>query len=273
MMQRVNGWLWPMVPGVLAAVLAGGSGAGYAATTAARTSLPAKLATMPAPRQVTATLVVDKVSQSKGVNHGKPVAGTARVGVHLDATGLQLAFASALLAKVAAEKKASATHADQPTPTLDALGAVDPVAVSALLDQAQTLRNALKTEQATGVRRVDYHGQSVREFTFTQPQDKSSGGPELKDYSNTYTLWVNDAGVPLAMHHVAKFKACKMFLCLHFTIDSRDTLAMVDGCLMLASGQHEQKTSGLGQDADERTTYTLKVSQATCGTQAVATRD
>ena len=230
------------------------------------TALHAKLAALHAPVTADATLDIHTTTLNKKAHGGKPSQARARIGIQMGADGLAIHVAPALLAAAAAELKAQAVNADTPTPVVDLLGnAGNPVRVARLLQMAPALLNDTATAQVTGVKASNFHGTPAQELSLSVPQPKSTGGiGDFKDFSDVLTIWLGADGVPLGYQGDTRFQVCKLFLCMHFTQSVATTLKLVNGCLLAATRSTEQKTSGLGQDSDTRTTYALQVQSASC---------
>lgn len=251
----------PTAPRIITTLLAAPCVALLLATGAhadALSELRATLAGLDGHVPIQAVLEVKLTTTSKKENGGKPVSADARVDIHAG-DGLSVHIAQATLQQATTEAAAAATNADHPAPTVALLNnGVDPVTLDHLVSEAPNLLRALAPATTASVKSTTLWGKPVRELSVTLPQPKSAN-VTLKDYSDVLTLWLDAQGIPLASSEQTKFKACLLFLCAHTASSASKTLQVVNGRLVAISQTTDQQLSGLGQDSDTQTVYTLQI--------------
>lgn len=175
-----------------------------------------------------------------------------------DALGLQLS--PALLQQVAAEKAAHATDPDHPAPTADLLDQTGPWQIENMVSVAPMLVRLLAGAESLSVKPAQLYGQPAQELSVKLPPPVAkSDSSNLKDYASTASVWVNPKGVPLAYAYFMQGKFCKFFLCVTVSQSESGSLQVLDGRLVAMTMIQENKQSGLGQDSDTHTVYTLQI--------------
>lgn len=227
--------------------------------------LRATLSKLPAPANLNARLTVTSTTTSKNVNGGKPVSGEAHIEIQAD-PGLSLHFAPALLAQAYAESRATQTNADAPTPTLSLLhNALQPLHVADLIEAGRYLLTAMAGATTATAKSTTLYGAPVRELTMSLPQPKSADSKvKLKDFSDQVSVWLDAEGMPVAYSEASGGEGCMLFLCIHADEQQSARFAVIGGCLVMTARTTERKQSGLGQDSDTRSVYTLAVQHAEC---------
>lgn len=227
----------------------------------ALSDLRATLAGLDGHTPIQATLDVKLTTTSKKENGGKPVSAETRLEIRAG-DGLSVHIAQATLQQAATEAAAVATNADHPAPTVALLNnGVDPVTLEHLVSEAPNLLRVLAPATTASVKSTTLWGQPVRELSVTLPQPKSAN-VTLKDYSDVLALWLDAQGIPLASSEQTRFKACLLFLCAHTASSANKTLQVVNGRLVATRQTTDQQLSGLGQDSDTQTLYTLQIQPA-----------
>lgn len=186
---------------------------------------------------------------------------SARLQLNIQAgAGLGMRLSPALLQQVAAEKAAHAADPDHPAPTADLLDQTGPWQIENTVSVAPMLLRLLAGAESLSVKPSQLYGQSVQELSVKLPPPVSkSDSSDMKDFASTASVWLNSKGVPLAYAYSRQGKFCKFFLCVAVSQSESGSLQLIDGRLVAITIIQENKQSGLGQDSDTHTTYTLQV--------------
>lgn len=186
--------------------------------------------------------------------------------------GLGIQLSPALLQQVAAEKAAHAANPDHPAPTADLLDQTGPGQIENVVSVAPMLLRLLASAESLSVKPAQLYGQPVQELSVKLPPPVSkSDSSNLKDYTSTASVSLNSKGVPLAYAYSMQGKFCKFFLCVTVSQSENATLQVVAGRLVAVTLTQENKQSGLGQDSDTRTLYTLQIQGASAPAQTAPT--
>lgn len=177
--------------------------------------------------------------------------------------GLGIQLSPALLQQIAAEKAAHAADPDHPAPTADLLDQTGPWQIENMVSVAPMLSRLLTGAESLSVKPTQLYGQPVQELSMQLPPPVSkSDSSNLKDYASSASVWLNSKGVPLAYAYSMQGKFCKFFLCVSVSQSESGSLQVIDGRLVAMTMIQENKQSGLGQDSDTHTVYTLQVQPA-----------
>ncbi|MGH8278046.1 MAG: hypothetical protein ACRETQ_00545 [Gammaproteobacteria bacterium] len=230
--------------------------------------LRAKLASLDGRAPIQATLTVETTTVSKKENAGKPQTAQARLELRAG-DGLSVHVDAATLQQAATELAAATTNATHPTPALSLLrSSVDPVTLAELLSEGPHLLRKLSPATAATVTATTLWGKPAQELTVSLPAPKSSD-IKLKDFSDSFSIWLDTGGVPLAASEQTQGKGCFLFLCMRVAESASYTFEVAGGRLLASKLSTEHKQSGLGQDSDTHTVYTLEV-QSPAGSTARA---
>lgn len=225
------------------------------------TDLRAKLASFDGQTPIHAALIVKTRTARKKENGGKPQTAEAQVGIQAG-DGLSIHVEQATLRQAAAELAAASTNADHPTPTVALLNrSMGAVTLEHLLNEGPNLLRRLAPATAATAKSTTLWGRPAQEVTVTLPAPKSSE-IKLKDFSDQFSVWLDAAGVPIAAAEQTQGKGCMLFLCMDVMESASYTLQIVARRLVATSLSTEHKQSGLGQDSDTHTIYTLQVQGA-----------
>lgn len=224
--------------------------------------LRAKLASFDGQTPIHALLTVKTTTLDKKENGGKPQTAEAQVDIQAG-DGLSLHIQQASLQQAASELAAAAsTNADHPTPTVALLNrSIGAVTLEHLLNEGPNLLRRLAPATTATEHSTTLWGRPAQELTVTLPAPRSSE-IKLKDFSDQFSVWLDATGVPIAAAEQTQGKGCMLFLCMDVTESASYTLQVVDRRLVATSLSTEHKQSGLGQDSDTHTVYTLQVQGA-----------
>lgn len=174
--------------------------------------------------------------------------------------GLTMQLSPGLLQQVAAEKAAHAADPNHPAPTADLLNQTGPWQIENIVSVAPMLLRMLANAESPNIKPAQLYGQPVQELSVKLPPPVSkSDASNLKDYASTVSVWLGVKGVPLAYAYSMQGKFCKFFLCVTVSQSESGPLRVIDGRLVAMTMIQENKQSGLGQDSDTRTVYTLQI--------------
>lgn len=224
----------------------------------ALSDLRAKLASLDGQAPLQAVLTVKTTTLSKKENGGKPETAEAQLDIQVG-NGLSVKVTQATLQQAATELAAAATNADRPTPVVSLLhGSVDALTLAHLLAEGPNLLRKLTPATTATVKSTTLWGQPAQEVTVALPAPKSSE-IKLKDFSDMFSIWLDGDGVPIAAAEQTQGKGCMLFLCMHVQKSASYTLQVVGNRLVATGLSIEHKQSGLGQDSDTHTSYTLQI--------------
>jgi hypothetical protein len=185
----------------------------------------------------------------------------AQLQLAIDAgEGLGIHLSPALLQRIDAEQQANADDPEKLTPTVDLLRGVGPMEIERVVSAAPGLLRALEGAEGVASKQAELDGAPVQELSMKLPFKASKKQrSDISDYKGSMTIWLDAKGVPLAYRQTFHGKFCKFFLCV--TVDeTRDgKLQIVAGRLIATSYIDESKQSGLGQDGDSKTIYSLNL--------------
>lgn len=228
----------------------------------ALTDLRTTLRGLDAPTRINAVLDVQaQMTRGKGDSAKQH---SAHLQLNIQASdGLGIQLSPALLQQVAAEKAAHAADPDHPAPTADLLDQTGPWQIENIVSVAPMLLRVLAGAESLSVKPSQLYGQSVQELSMKLPPPVSkSDSSNLKDYASTASVWLNSKGVPLAYAYSMHGKFCKFFLCVTVSQNQSGSLQVIDARLVAMTTIQENKQSGLGQDSDTHTVYTLQIQPA-----------
>jgi len=233
--------------------------------------LRTKLESLNANTQITGTLDVQltkatpKTNQNKGAESVQK--SPAKLALEINAgDGLGIHLSQALLQQVNEEQQAHADDPEKPTPITDLLHDADPIQVEHIVSTAPMLLHELDGAKSPTVISAQLDGSPVRVLTVMVPLKASKkDSSNVKDYQGAMTLWINAQGMPLAYQQTFHAKFCKFLFCVTADEARNGKLRVYDGRLVTMSFTDEHKQSGMGQDLDTKTIYTLSLNDASGG--------
>jgi len=234
----------------------------------ALTDLRTTLQSLNANTQITGTLDVQSTKVTQKVDKGKSREVEQRPPAELNfdintGDGLGIHLSQALLQQVNAEQQAHADDPEKPTPITDLLRDADPMQVEHIVSAAPMLLHELDGAKSPTVTSAQLDGSPVQVLTVTVPLKVSKkDSSNVKDYQGVMTIWINAQGMPLAYQQTFHAKFCKFLFCVTVDEVRNGKLQAYDGRLVAMSYTDEHKQSGMGQDMDTKTTYTLSMNDA-----------
>lgn len=247
---------------ISAVLLAGGLAWGAGARADALADLRTTLTKLSSQSTVEAGVDVKSSTTNKKENGGKPEVAAAHFDLRVDGSGLSLHLSQTSLQQADAELQAAVGNADYPTPTATLLSnQTDPLSIEHLFSRGPDLLRLLANASTATVSETTLWGQPAQQLVMQLPPPKSKN-VSLKDYQRTVSVWLDEAGTPLAFTDHSQFKACLLFFCATADKTESDRLEVVNGRLVAATATLDQKQSGLGQDSDTHLAYTLNVKAA-----------
>jgi len=206
---------------------------------------------------VQSTKVTPKADKDKGKEGEQQP--TADFSLEISAgDGLGIHLSQALLQQVNAEQQAHADDPEKPTPITDLLHDADPMQVEHIVSAAPMLLHELDGAKLLTITSAEMDGSPVQVLTVTMPLKASKkDSSSVKDYQGAMTIWINAHGMPLAYQQTFHAKFCKFLFCVTVDQVRNGKLRAYNGRLAAVSYSDESKQSGMGQDRDIKTIYTL----------------
>lgn len=181
--------------------------------------------------------------------------------VELGRQGLKLSWTPQQIAAAQQEAELRAKDEQAPAPNLDSLTLLKAREATALLDYAPPLALLLDGAQLLEQRDEAWQGQPAR-LLLIQPDFKFNDETRklVKSHEGELRIWLDPAGLPLAMERRFKLTGSKFFI--SFTAEERETRQFVraGGRLVVVQADTENSGSGFGETGSEktRTTVTLE---------------
>jgi len=183
-----------------------------------------------------------------------PREGAVEGQVSAGPEGLTVRWPRALLDRSAAEDRRSATEAEAPTPTRDAMRTVDPLELGSMLDAATTLRLALVGASVLEDRPDERDGAPARLLVLKLRVDlKKRDRKYVKEAEATMRLWLGADGLPIASDAVATLRG-RAFLVISFSSEQRERhrYARVGDRLVALERERDEKSEGGGEKGGRR---------------------
>jgi hypothetical protein len=178
--------------------------------------------------------------------------GGAAVEAVVDAEGLHVMYAPALLVRVAKEQADREANSDRQAPTVDAVAALGPLPITEHLDFGRRLLGVLNRAELVSEKRVVLEGRSARLLALkikNLPPKTSIGHVEILE--DSLNVWVGDDNVPFAAHRTSRYSAGIMFLKVEGAQITRWNFLRKDDRLVATRTEEKSTLSGFGQNRDE----------------------
>ncbi|HEY3858040.1 MAG TPA: hypothetical protein VGM47_00355 [Gammaproteobacteria bacterium] len=174
--------------------------------------------------------------------------------------GLQIHLSPALVQALSAEEAANAANPELPTPAGNLLREMTPIRIQHMLSAAPTLLQDLDGASAPVTKPATLDGAEVTLLTVSVPfRAPKKDSDAAKDWQDTFSVWLDEQGMPLQVQEQIHVKFCKFFMCITVGDSYSDTLKLVGGRLVITALTQEHQQSGLGQDSHTKTMATLQV--------------
>ena len=209
---------------------------------------------------ITAQLSVQKASKNGDSDEPKSSSAHAQVSASSSNGALQISYDAATLGKVEAEANQRSSDSEAATPLADVLRDITPTQVNALLSYAGPLSRKLEQARLKADKADILDGKPARLLVFDIPlnapaKDRNS----MKEYTGTLKVWLDDAGVPLAIDQQQVFSGRRMLISFKGSSSETANLQQVGDRLVVVKQKRGQTFSGFGQTSDSTTTTTLTI--------------
>ncbi len=216
------------------------------------TTLKAQLKSLQNLQPISGTLTIQS-TRTQGKDPPVTTQAHLSIDVRDGPQGLELHFPAALLRRVRAEQAANAKQPNIPEPTLELLTGIDPNQVGSMLFYAPALLRKMVGATLLKQSTVRVHGATQQLLEFKLPLKSSKKNQDgLQNYRGRMDVWLNPAGVPVAVRQSISI-AIRKFFVIHLNMKSRTTenLLVWKGRLVLS--QVLQKTQITGIQANSKT--------------------
>ncbi|MEO6076594.1 MAG: hypothetical protein ABIP56_07290 [Dokdonella sp.] len=209
---------------------------------------------------IAARLSMQKNSKSGDSDEPKTSSAQASVNASSDNGALQISYSSATLSKVEAEANKRSGDAEAVTPLADLLRDITPTQVNAMLSYAGSLKRKLEQATLKEDKADTLDGKPARLLVFEVPLNASAKDKaSMKEYTGSLKVWLNDAGIPLAIDQEQVFSGRRMLISFKGSSSETATFQKVGERLVVVKQKRGQTFSGFGQMSDSTTTTTLTI--------------
>jgi len=207
---------------------------------------------------IRATVQLQKTEVDRGKKPPETVSGTAAVEASVDAEGLHIAYAPALVARVAKEQADRQANSELHAPTASAVAELGPLAIAERLDFGRSLLSILSKSELTSEKRVVLDGRPARLLALKvkNPPPKTSIG-HVEILEDSFNVWIGDDNVPVAAQRTERYSGGILFLKMQIAQTSRWSFVKRDDRLVAVRTEEQSRQNGFGQDRDETNVYTV----------------
>ena len=222
--------------------------------------LRASLAKFDGKSAISAQLSVQKASKNGDSDDAKSSSAQAQVSASSSNGALQISYDAATLGKVETEANQRSGNSEAATPLADVLRDVTPTQVNAMLSYAGPLTRKLEQATLKEDKADTLDGKPARLLVFDIPLNASAKDRNsMKDYTGTLKVWLDAAGVPLAIDQQQNFSGRRMLISFKGSSSESATLQQVADRLVVVKQKRGQTFSGFGQTSDSTTTTMLAI--------------
>ena len=220
--------------------------------------LKAAVATLRGTAPIRATVEMHQTEVDRGKKPPETVTGAAAVDANVDAEGLHVAYAPALLARVAKEQAERQANNEAHTPTTRAMAELSPLTIAERLDFGRRLLGILAKAEVTSEKRVVYDGKPARLLAMKvkTPTPKTSVG-HVEILEDTLNVWMGDDNLPLAAQRIERYSGGIMFLKMQIAQSTRWNFVRRDDRLVAVRGEEKSSQNGFGQNNEETNVATV----------------
>lgn len=209
---------------------------------------------------IRATIEMQRVDLDKGKKPPETVTGGAVVDALVDGEGLHIAYAPALLAKVADEQARRQANPDLHAPTAQAIAELGPLPIAERLDFGRRLAGLLSRSELVSEKRLVYEGRPARllALKIKNPPPKTSIG-HVEIVEDSLNIWIGDDHVPLAAQRTERYTGGILFLKIEVKQASRWTFLRKDDRLVATRSEAKNAQNGFGENSEETEIVTVTV--------------
>ena len=209
---------------------------------------------------IAAQLSVQKASKNGDSGEPKSSSAQAQVSASSSNGALQISYDAATLSKVETEANQRSGNSEAATPLADVLRDITPTQVNALLSYAGSLTRKLEQATLKEDKTDTLDGKPARLLVFEIPLNASAKDRNsMKEYTGTLKVWLDDAGVPLAIDQQQVFSGRRMLISFKGSSSETANVRQVGDRLVVVKQKRGQTFSGFGQTSDSTTTTTLTI--------------
>ena len=207
---------------------------------------------------IRATIEMQRVDLDKGKKPPETVAGSAVVDALVDGDGLHVAYAPALLTKVAKEQAERQANPDLHAPTARAVAELGPLPIAERLDFGRQLTGMLSRAVFLSEKRVVWEGRPARllALKIKNPPPKTSVG-HVEILEDSLNVWIGDDNIPLAAQRTQRYTGGILFLKADIKQANRWTFTRKDDRLVATRSETKNAQSGFGQNNEETEIVTV----------------
>ncbi len=224
------------------------------------TDLRASLAKLDGNSAIAAQLSMQKSSKNGDSDEPKSSSAQASVNASSNNGALQISYDAATLGKVEAEANKRSGDTEAVTPLADLLRDITPTQVNAMLSYAGSLTRKLEQATLNEDKADTLDGKPARLLVFQVPLNASAKDKaSMKEYTGSLKVWLDDAGVPLAIDQEQVFSGRRMLISFKGSSSESASLQKRGERLVVVKQKRGQTFSGFGQMSDSTTTTSLAV--------------
>lgn len=209
---------------------------------------------------IRATIEIQRVDLDKGKKPPETISGGAVVEALVDGEGLHVAYAPALLTKVAKEQAERQANPDLHAPTARAIAELGPLPIAERLDFGRRLLGILGRAELVSEKRLMYEGRPARLLALKvkNPPPKTSIG-HVEILEDSLNVWVGDDNIPVAAQRTERYTGGILFLKVEIKQANRWTFIRKDDRLVATRSESKNAQSGLGQNNEETEVVTVAI--------------
>ena len=220
----------------------------------------AALGKLTAAQPIRATYELQQSVANAGKFDNDAFNGKAVVELEGDGGAFRIVFPQTLLDQISREQEARTQDVNRKTPTVSALGQINPVDTANAIDFAPTLLRMLHGAKVVSDAPSTFQGKPARAMVLRLADrvEKEDAG-KVKISENRLTLWLGADLVPVGAEHLLNAK----FSFLIFKGESKQKkswyFAQVADRLVRVRHESTESGSGMGQKSNESVVATVKV--------------
>jgi len=209
---------------------------------------------------IRALVELQQTDVDRGKKPPETVSGAAAVEAAVDAEGLHIAYAPALVARVAKEQSERQANRELHAPTVRAVAELGPLAIAERLDFGRQLLGMLARSELVSEKRVVLDGRPARLLALKvkNPAPKAKIG-HVEILEDSLNVWMGDDNVPLAAHRTERWSGGIMFLKANIAQTTKWSFTRRDDRLVAVRSEEKNSQNGFGEDSEETQVVTVAV--------------
>jgi hypothetical protein len=220
----------------------------------------AALTRLAARDSIRATYELQRSVVSEGKFDNDKFSGKAVVELQGEGGEFRVVLPRPLLEQVDREQQANTINVEQDSPTVSALGQIDPVDTSNAIDFAPVLLRMLHGAKLVSDAQATFQGKPARAMVLRlADRVKKEDSGRFKVLENRLTLWLGPDLVPLGAEHLFTGKFSVLILRGESKQKKSWYFAQVGDRLVRTRHESSRSGSGMGQKSNETLVATLRV--------------